>query len=115
MRIVDRIFGWLLIVGSSLHALGSIKAYRDIPLTLLWALSATFAGWLLAGLNLLRAGRPNDAALGWVSFAGCLGQLVLVISFGILIGNVFDFRVLVHFVIASVLAVMSLRVGLKMV
>jgi hypothetical protein len=109
VKIADRIFGWLLIVGSLLHAMGSVAGYRNMPVTLVWALSGTLAGLLLAGLNLLRVERPNDRALAWMSFAGCLGWIAVALSFGKAFGNVFDFRVLTHVIITMVLAAMSLR------
>jgi uncharacterized membrane protein YjjB (DUF3815 family) len=109
MRTVDRVFGWLLVVGSLLHSGGSVAAYRNTPVTLVWALSGTLAGLLVAGLNLLRVGRPNDRALAWMSFAGCLGWLAVDLAFGKVFGNVFDPRVLTHAINATVLAAMSLR------
>jgi hypothetical protein len=109
MKMLDRILGWLLVVGSLLHALGSIASYRNMPITLVWALSGSLAGLLLAGLNLLRVGRPNDRALAWVSFFGCLGWLAVALAFGKVIGNVFNPRALTHVVITIGLAAMSLR------
>ena len=109
MKIVDLIFGWLLVVGSLLHAAGSFAAYKNMPELLLWSLSGTLAGLLLASLNLLRAGRPGDSALAWVSFAGCLGWIVVALSFGKVSGNVLDIRALTHAINAAVLAAMSLR------
>jgi hypothetical protein len=55
-------------------------------------MSASFATFLLAAINLLRAGSTGDCALAWLSFAGCLMQVVLAVSFAFLNGNVFDFR-----------------------
>ena len=106
---VDRIFGWLLIVGSLLHAVGSVTGYRSTPVTLVWALSGSLAGLLLATLNLLRAGRPNDRTLAWASFSGCVGWVAVVLAFGKIIGNIFDPRVVTHVIITIVLAAMSLR------
>lgn len=112
MKVADRIFAWLLAVASLLHAAGSWAMYKDRHETLLWALSATLAGLLLASVNLLRAGRPRDRTLAWISFAGCLGWLALVVGFGRLIGNLFDFRVLIQGGIAVALALFSLRTAL---
>lgn len=109
---VDRIFGWLLVIGSMLHAVGSVAVYRNRPETLLWALSASLAGLLLAALNLLRVGRPHDHVLAWISFVGCLSWLAIVVAFGVLIGNFFDFRVVIQGTITLVLAIFSLRMGL---
>ena len=60
VKVLDRVLGWLLVVGGLLHALGSWTAYRNAPPELLWALSGSLAALLLAALNLLRAGRPQD-------------------------------------------------------
>ena len=109
MKIVDRIFGWLLVVASLLHTLGAVGAYRNMPVTLVWALSGTLAGLLLAGLNLLRVGRPNDHTLAWVSFLGCLGWIAVALAFGKVTGNILDFRPFTHVIITVVLAAISLR------
>jgi hypothetical protein len=112
LKTLDRSFGWLLVVGSLLHAMGVAQAYRSMPETLLWALSGTLAGLLLAALNLLRVGRPEDRSLAWVCVVGGLGWLAIVIAFGRLIGNLLDFRVLIQGVITLVLVGMSLRSAL---
>src|SRR3954447_24276891 len=109
MKAVDRVFSCLLIVASLVHALGSFRAYDSMPEILLWSLSPTVAGLLLAGINLLRAGRPYDYNLAWLSFAGCLAWISIAIAFGPLIGNLLDFRVLIQGAIALVLAMTSLR------
>jgi len=103
MKVLDLAFGWLLVMGSLLHGVGSFVAYRDMPVTLLWSLSGTLAGLLLASLNLLRAGRPNDRTLAWVSFVGCLGWMGVAVGFGKVSGNVLDVRALTHAINAVVL------------
>jgi len=113
MKALDRVFGCLLFLGGIGHGLGSYQAYKNQPISLLWALSASFAVWLLAGLNLLRAGRRGDRALSWISFAGCIVWIGFVIWFGALIGNFFDFRPLVNLIITLVLAGFSLRSALR--
>lgn len=113
MKAIDRTFGFLLGVGGVLHGVGSWGAYHAQPMALLWALSASFAVLLLAAVNLLRTGRLGDRALAWVSFAGCLIWIGFVVRFGILIGNVFDFRPLIHLLLTMVLAGFSLRTALR--
>lgn len=113
MKILDVTFAWLLVVGSLLHAAGSFVAYKNMPALLLWSLSGTLAGLLLASLNLLRAGRPGDPTLAWVSFAGCLGWISVALGFGKVSGNLFDVRALMHAINAAVLAAMSLRTALE--
>ncbi|HLH36617.1 MAG TPA: hypothetical protein VKX41_18240 [Alloacidobacterium sp.] len=111
MKTIDPIFGWLLFLGGIGHGLGSIRAYGHNQETLLWALCATLAVWLLAALNLLRAGRPADHTLAWVSFAGCLGWFVAAVAFGRLVGML-DFRALINLILALALAIFSLRTAL---
>ncbi|HLH02910.1 MAG TPA: hypothetical protein VKX25_09080 [Bryobacteraceae bacterium] len=110
MKVVDRVFGWLMLLGAFGHAAGSWQFYRGRDnLALLWALSASFAVILLAAINLLRAERSHDRPLAWICFGGCIVWMGFVIVFGVLIGNVFDFRPLINFLITAVLAVFSLR------
>jgi hypothetical protein len=83
-----------------------------MPETLLWSLSGSLAGLLLASVNILRVGRPRDRGLAWVSFAGCLGWIAVALGFGKVIGNIVDFRALTHAINAAVLAVLSLRTAI---
>jgi len=112
MKTLDRAFGVLLFLGGIAHGMGSYRAYNRDPMILLWALSASFAVFLLAGVNLLRVGRPSDRALAWVSLAGCLVWAGFALWFGELLGNVLDFRPLVNCLIAVVLAVFNARSAL---
>lgn len=109
MKMLDRFFGALMFLGGIGHGIGSYQFYRHQPMNLLWALSGSFAVFLLAAINLVRAGRTGDHALAWISFAGCLVWMGFSGSFGLLIGNVFDFRPLINVAIALVLAAFSLR------
>lgn len=109
MKVVDRIFAVLLMLSGAAHTFGSVQAYRWPATELVWALSATLAVEMLGGINLLRTGRPHDRALAWICLAACLGWLALVIAFGVSIGNVTDFRVLIFLVITLVLSAFSLR------
>jgi peptidoglycan/LPS O-acetylase OafA/YrhL len=109
IRTVDRAFGVLLLIGAILHAYGSIRTYAAGTPTLVWALSGSLAAGLLAILNLLRAGRPGDNALAWITFIGCLCWVCLALAFGSSIGRVVDPRVLWHVICAVMLALFSLR------
>jgi|SRR5690349_7242051 hypothetical protein len=109
MKTLDRVFGCLMFLGGVGHGLGSYQFYKSQPMNLLWALSASFATFLLAALNLLRTGRPGDRSLAWTSFVGCLVQVGFAVCFGLLIRNMLDFRPLVTAIIALVLAAFSLR------
>jgi len=113
MKTVDRAFGCLMFLGGIGHALGSYEAYRNDHMALLWALSASFAIFLLAAVNLVRAGRKGDRALAWISVAGCLVWIGFVVWFGRLIGNMFDFRPLLNLIIALVLGSFSVRTAVQ--
>jgi hypothetical protein len=109
MRTTDRVFGWLLVVGASLHAFGSVTGYGSQPELLVWSLSGTLAALLLAVLNLMRAERPADRSLALVCVFGSIAWVVVALAFGAAIGNVLDPRALIHAVNAAVLAVFSVR------
>ena len=109
MNTADRVFGWLLVIGAALHAYGSIIGYQSDPETLLWSLSGSLAALLLASLNLLRVVRPGDRTLAWLCLAGNLAWIAIALGFGVVIGNVFDPRALIHAINALVLAGFSVR------
>lgn len=113
MKTLDRVFGGLMFLGGIGHGLGSYRFYSKDPMTLLWALSFSFAVFLLAGVNLLRVDRPDDRGLAWLCLAGCLVQMGFALSFGRLIGNELDFRPLVNCIVAASLAIFSLRGALR--
>jgi len=112
MKILDRCFAALLILGGIGHAFGSYLGYRHQPVTMLWSLSASVLVFVVAALNLLRSGRSNDQPLAWIAFAGSLVWAGLAFTFGLLIGNVFDFRPLMHAIAGLALAAFSLKAAL---
>jgi hypothetical protein len=112
MKVLDRLLGCLMLLGAIGHAFGSFSAYGKEPMTLLWSLSASFAGFLLAALNLLRTSRADDRPLAWVSFAGCLTWTAFVLRFGMLVGTFLDFRVVLNLIVTLGLASFSLRTAL---
>jgi uncharacterized membrane protein YgdD (TMEM256/DUF423 family) len=109
MKLLDRGFGCLMFFGGIGHGFGSYKAYSNDHMTLLWALSASFAMFLLAAVNLLRVGRKGDRGIAWVSLAGCAVWIGFVLWFGQLLGHPLDFRPLLNLVIAVVLGIFSIR------
>ena len=112
MKTIDRIFAAILILGGIGHSLGSYLGYKHEPVTMLWSLSASALVFVVAALNLLRSGRTNDRPLAWIAFAGSLVWACLAFTFGVLIGNVFDFRPLTHAVAGLALAAFSLKAAL---
>jgi len=113
MRVVDRIFGWLLVLGAIMHAIGSYVAVRDKPDVLVWAQSGTLAALLVAALNLLRVNRPADRTLSWVSAAGSIGWMLVAIGVGLSVGNLLDPNVMYHIIVGGVLAAFSIRGALS--
>jgi hypothetical protein len=100
-------------VGGIGHGFGSFLGYKHEPVTMLWALSVTVLTLLVAAINLLRSGRTNDRPLSWIAFSGSLACAVSAFTFGILIGNVLDFRPLTHGIAALALAAFSLKSALS--
>ena len=109
MKVLDRVLGCLLILAGIGHTFGSLQFYTNDQMTLLWSLSASLFVFLLAAVNLVRAARPADTTLAWVCLVACLCQIASTIRFGVLIGNFFDFRVVIFLVVAFGLCAMSVR------
>jgi hypothetical protein len=113
LAVIDRVAGWLLLVGAVLHGFGSYAAYPSLTPSLVWALSGSVAAFLLAAINLMRVNRPQDRSLAWVSFAGCLLWIGIVGAFAATLPNPVDLRPLYHLVVTLVLAALSLRTALN--
>jgi len=107
LKTLDRFFGVLLLVGSVLHAYGSISFYRLGSAELVWALSGSLAGGLTSVVNLVRAGRPEDTTVAWISLVAAICWAIVAAGFGAAIGNLIDPRVLWHLVCALALATFS--------
>ena len=112
MKLADRIFACVLILGGVGHSIGSCIYFKTEPMTLLWALNASVLSFLVAGINLLRVQRPGDRALAWICCAASLAPAVSAIAMGFLIGNLLDFRVLWHVICGLGLAAFSVRTAL---
>ena len=110
---IDRIAGWLLVLGALLHAYGSYVAYPSLSANLVWAWSGSVAALLLAAINLLRVNRPTDGSLAWISFVGCILWIGIVAAFASTLPNPIDPRPLYHLVVTLVLAALSLRTALS--
>ena len=113
MKIIDRIFALILALGGLLHGVGSFHMYKNQPMTMLWSLCAALLTLLIAAINLLRVERPSDQPLAWISFAGSLSWAVAAFAAGLLVGNVFDPRPLMHWLSALALAAFSLKTALS--
>jgi hypothetical protein len=109
MRALDRVFGWLLVIGGVMHTVGATVGLRSTPAALVWPLAGSLAVFLVAALNLIRVSRPADRALAWVSVAGAVGWTLVALGFGAAVGNFLDPRGLYHTIVGFVLVGFSLR------
>src|SRR5215813_4481603 len=109
---IDRIAGWLLLIGALLHGYGSYLAYPSLSSNLVWALSGSVAALLLAGINLLRVSRPDDRPLAWICLGGSLLWVGVVVAFAATLPNPVHPRPLYHLIVTMVLVVFSLRTAL---
>jgi hypothetical protein len=73
----------------------------------IWSLGSSLAAGLLAALNLVRAGRPNDKTLALITMIGTACWALVALGFGISIGNVLDPRPLGHVIISVALVIFS--------
>jgi fucose 4-O-acetylase-like acetyltransferase len=107
MKTIDRTFGWLLILATCGHTIGTLKFYPFLSDLWVWSLSASLAGAILGAINIIRAGRSADGALAAVTAGGCIGWALMALAFGSSIHNLRDPRVVGNVFIATVLVICS--------
>ena len=107
LKVIDRIFGWLLVVGSCGHTIGTLMWTQPMSGIFIWSLGSSLAAALLGALNIVRAGRPDDKTLATITAVGTACWALLAFGFGKSIGNVLDPRAMVHMVTAVVLVIFS--------
>jgi hypothetical protein len=105
LKVIDRIFGVLLIVGACGHTVGTFLWTQPMSGIFIWSLGSSLAAALLGTLNIVRAGRPDDKALAAITTVGSACWAILALAFGVSIGNVLDSRPLRHALIAGVLTI----------
>jgi len=108
MKWVDRGLSCLLILGGVGHTLGVLDFYTE-PQTLFWSLTASELIFLLAAINLLRSWRPNDRALAAITAVATAVYFGFTLRFGQIIGNLFDFRVILFGALTLGLTAFSVR------
>jgi hypothetical protein len=112
LRLADRLVTVLLALGALGHAFGSLRVYAAGSSPLVWSEAGALCAALLAALNWLRAGRPQDAALAWICVVGCVAWVAIALAFGASVGSMADPRAVYHAAVAAVLAAFSLRTAL---
>ena len=110
---LDRTLAILLLLGAVGHTLGSFKTYGGQPMVLLWALCASVLVVLLGAINLLRVSRPGDAALAWICVGATICWLACTLTFGHLIGNLLDFRIVIFAVLSIGLILFGVRSAVR--
>ncbi len=109
MKTADRVFGWLMILGTCLHTTGTFLLTKFMSDVFVWSLGASIAGFLLGALNLVRAGRPADKTIAYITVVGTFLWAMLAVTFGVSIGHVFDSRVVINVVISGALIAFGMR------
>jgi hypothetical protein len=109
MKVADRLFGWLQILGACGHTAGTILLAPFMSGLFVWSLGASIGMFLTAALNLLRAARPGDRTVAFLAVAGSGGQFLLCLAFGGSIANFGDPRVVANCLIAAVLFGFAVR------
>lgn len=99
----------LLALGALGHTAGTFMTLDIGSGIFVWSLSGVLACGLVIALNVLSIQRPEDSALRYLAGAGALGWIVIVVLFGLSIGNVADPRVLMHLIAAAGLLVLAVR------
>jgi|SRR5215469_14517756 len=107
LKVIDRIFGALLILAACGHTAGTILWTQPMSGIFIWSLGSALAALLLGTLNIVRAGRPDDKTLAAITLIGTVCWAALAFAFGKSIGNVLDPRPLSHVIISLVLVVLS--------
>jgi hypothetical protein len=109
MRVLDRAASILLLLGAAGHTVGTVLSLPPSHDAFIWSLGSSLAAVLVGVLNLVRAGRPSDRTLAWICLGGSLGWALVVLGFGLIIGNLVDPRVDMHLVASLALVAFSVR------
>jgi hypothetical protein len=113
LKVIDRIFGVLLILGACGHTAGTILWTQPMSGIFIWSLGSSLAAFLLGALNIVRAGRPDDKTLAAITTIGTAAWALLAWVFGMSIGNVLDPRPLGHTIFAVALTIFGVRTILR--
>ena len=107
LKLFDRVFGWLLVLASCGHTVGTFLWTQRMSGISIWSLGSSLAAGLVATLNIVRAGRSDDKTLAAIAAIGTACWALVAFGFGVSIGNVLDPRPLGHVVISMVLVIFS--------
>jgi hypothetical protein len=109
MRLFDRTIGVLLLLSVVLHCVGTFYFFPLLSPIFVQSLGSGVAGFLIGGLNLVRAGRPNDRTVGLFATIGAAAWLAIAVLFNLSLGNILDPRGSVHALLALILVFLGIR------
>jgi hypothetical protein len=109
VKIVDRVFGVLLILATCGHIGGTLVWLPAMSDIWIWSLGAALCGLVLGALNLVRAGRRHDRAVALIATLGTVGWFCISLWVGISMHHVLDPRPLSHMIISAVLIAFGMR------
>lgn len=95
----------LLALGATGHLIGTLTAYQWGTEVFVWSLTAVCYVFLIVFLQLLRINRLDDRPVMIAATIATAAWVVLALGFGHAIGNVFDFRALMHAGVSAALLV----------
>jgi hypothetical protein len=110
---LDKTLVALLVLGAFGHTMGSLQFYKGQPHALFWALCTSVLILTIAAMNWLRADRPLDSGLAWVTAVATLAYAAISLGFGFLIGNPLDWRALSFGAVSIALAILSVRTAVS--
>jgi hypothetical protein len=113
IRMIDRIFGYLLILGACGHTIGTFMWTQPMSGIFVWSLGSSLAAALLGTLNVVRAGRPDDKTLAIITAAGSASWALVALAFGKSIGNLQDPRAVFHALVSLILVIFSVATLLR--
>lgn len=105
MKITERIFIGIMMLAAVGHMIGTFTRTEIGSGLFVWSLSGVLACSLLVALNIIRHARSGDKPIAILSTTGNMLWFVVVILFGMSIGNIYDPRVMIHAIAAIILSI----------
>lgn len=111
MRRLEFLLIGLLAFGGTGHLVGTLTEYPLGSEVFVWSLTAVCYVYLLVFLQLLRMFRPDDRPVMVAATIATLAWLGLALAFGAAIGNIADFRALMHAGVSAALLMTTFLAG----
>jgi hypothetical protein len=105
MKRLELILVGLLALAGTGHLLGTLTEYPLGSEVFVWSLAAVGYVYLVVFLHMLRITRPDDRPVMLGATVATLAWIGLALGFGVAIGNIADFRGLLHATISAALIV----------